>query len=103
MDPTDPVVANQHVVELWVLALGLATSTYFLTRWRLWLGVIPLALAAFVSVGMWLELGDPATAGGLQIVFGSGYLLHARVAGWSSACLAVLAFSIARRPKRLVV
>jgi ABC-type Fe3+ transport system permease subunit len=103
MNPADTVVANQHVMELWLTALLLGASTYFLARWRRWLGVIPLVLAAFVSVVMWLELSDATMAGGIEIAFGSGYLLHSRVAGWASLCLAALAYSIAARSKRRAV
>jgi hypothetical protein len=104
MDPANPTLIDQRVIELWLVALILCAASYFGTRWRTWLGIVPLALAALFSLGMWQELSDPATAGGLALDLGDGYLLHSRVASSASFVLAAAAcFLAAARSKRRVV
>lgn len=101
MDSPTLINTNQQLTDLWLLALILGLTTHLLARWRRRLGLIPLSIAALVSILMWLELSDPAFAGGLEIAFGSRHLLHARLAGWSPISLAALAYALAPKSKRV--
>jgi hypothetical protein len=97
------VFIDRNIAELWAIAIVLGLTAYAASRYRASLGSVPAGVGVLLMILMFLELSDPATAGGLTIAFGWIYLLHARVVSAALGVLAVGGFLLGRRRKAATI
>ena len=100
MDPANPILFDQKLGELWAVVAVLAIAAYFAMRWRTWLSGSILVVGALLSIMMLIEMSDPATAGGVALDQGRGYLAHTRFASAALFLFPVVAAAIARFQRR---
>ena len=103
MDPANPILIDQKLAELWIIAALLALFSYFATRWRPWLGAAVIIMGLVATSLMFLEIADPASSVGMELALGRAYVVHTRIASIGLFVLPALASLVARRTKLSVV
>jgi len=103
MDPTNPIFFDQKLGELWGVVALLSIASYFAMRWRTWLSGTIIIIGTLLSVMMLMEMSDPASAGGVALTEGSGYLAHTRFVSAALFLGPVIAAVLAGLRKRRVV
>lgn len=100
MDPVNPILVDQKVVELWIIAVLLGVASYLGMKWRPWFSAGMVVIGSLATLLMLLELGDPAGRVGMELALGKGYVIHTYVASVALAAIPMAAALSARRRRR---
>jgi hypothetical protein len=97
MDPVNPILIDQKVMELWIIALLLGITSYFGMRWRSWFSAGMVVIGSLAALLMFLELSDPAGRVGMELALGKGYVIHVYIASLALGVVPAAAAFLARR------
>jgi hypothetical protein len=103
MDPVKPILVDQKVVELWIIAVLLGVASYLGMKWRPWFSWGMVVIGSLATLLMLLELSDPASRVGMQLSLGKGYVIHTFVVSVALGAIPMAAALWARSRRRGVV
>lgn len=103
MDPVNPILVDQKIVELWIIAVLLGITSYLGMKWRPWFSAGMVVIGSLATLLMFLELSDPATRVGMEIALGKGYVTHTCLASLALGVVPMAAALLARSRSRGVV
>ena len=77
-------------LSLWVEALALSFLVIVLSRWRIWLSLVPAAVSGLLFYASWDTFRDPFLAAVIRSELGSGYEKLAYLASALPVLVAVI-------------
>jgi hypothetical protein len=99
MDPVNPILVDQKVVELWIIAVLLGFASYLGMKWRPWFAWGMVVIGSLAALVMLLELSNSGRVG-MQLAPGKNYVIHVSLASLALVAIPIAAALWARGRRR---